>query len=397
MTSTTLTASTMTASHVDGHVPGGVFRFILNHFLVLPIGAAIALVWANTAGESYFRFAQAWAWPVNEIAMAFFLALIAQEVYEAVMPGGALHVWRNWLVPVAGAAGGIAGAGLTYALYVGLVHEAVLLQAWPVAGAIDLAAAYFVLRLVYPRRRNALAFLLVLAVATDAVIITAATVLSPAFEFNPVGGLLMVAMLTVAAILQRMHVRSFWPYWVGCGSLSWLSLYLMGIHPALALVPIVPLLPHDPRPIDLFDDRPDAAPIHHAEHAWNGLAQAALFLFGLVNAGVILQHYDNGTWAVLVAAVAGRPLGVVAGVGLAVLAGLRLPRHMGWRDVWVIALATTSGFTFALFVAALALPIGAVSSQITIGALSTSLGAVLAMAVAWLLGVGRFAARRKAA
>ncbi len=397
MTSTTLAASTMTASRVDGHLPGRAWRFILDHFLVLPIGAAIALVWANTAGESYFRFALAWAWPVNEIAMAFFLALIAQEVYEAVMPGGALHVWRNWAVPVAGAAGGIAGAGLTYALYVGLVHEAVLMQAWPVAGAIDLAAAYFVLRLVYPRRRSALAFLLVLAVATDAVIMAVATLRSPAFEFHPAGALLLISTLMLAVILRRMNVRSFWPYWIGCGSLSWLSLYLMGIHPALALVPIVPFLPHDPRAIDLFEDRPDAAPVHQAEHAWNGLAQAALFLFGLVNAGVILQHYDNGTWAVLIAAGAGRPLGVAAGVGLAVLAGLRLPRHMGWRDVCVTALATTSGFAFALFVAAMAVPIGAVSSQVTLGALSTSLGAVLAVAAAWLLGVGRFATRKNAA
>jgi NhaA family Na+:H+ antiporter len=371
-------------------------RFFLDHFLVLPLSVAIALVWANTAGESYYRFALAWAWPVNEIGMAIFLALIAQEVYEAVMPGGALHVWRNWLLPVAGAIGGVVGAVLVYGAFVAAVHQAALGQAWPVAVTIDLAAGYFVIRLVYPRRSAALAFLLLLAVVTDAFAMAVITLQAPDLRFAPAGALLLVAALGLGAALRSMNVRSFWPYWIACGTLSWLSMYWMGLHPALALIPIVPLLPHDPRPRELFEDRMDDQPVHRAEHTWNGLAQVALFLFGLVNAGVILTHYDAGTWAVLVAAVIGRPLGVLGGVALAVAAGLKLPRGIHWRDLTVIALATTSGFTFALFVAAVALPIGGVSGQITLGALSTSLGAVIAIVVAWLLGAGKFARRRMA-
>ncbi len=56
----------------------------------MPIGAVIALIWANTAAESYFHFAHRLSFFVNEIAMALFFALMAQEVYEATMPGGAL-------------------------------------------------------------------------------------------------------------------------------------------------------------------------------------------------------------------------------------------------------------------------------------------------------------------
>ena len=68
-------------------------RFVTDRFLWLPLGAAIALVWANTAAESYFRLAHTLAFPVNEIGMAVFLGLITQEAIEAVMPGGALaHV-----------------------------------------------------------------------------------------------------------------------------------------------------------------------------------------------------------------------------------------------------------------------------------------------------------------
>jgi NhaA family Na+:H+ antiporter len=167
----------------------------------------------------------------------------------------------------------------------------------------------------------------------------------------------------------------------------------MGIHPALALVPIVPLLPHDRRPGDVFADRPDDNPVHHAEHEWNGVAQIALFLFGLVNGGVILRHVDTGTWAVVVAAIVGRPLGIAGAVALASAAGLHPPRRMGWSDLTIIALATTSGFTFALFLGAVTLPIGAVSGQITLGALFTAAGAIITVGMAWVLTVGRFKPR----
>ena len=146
---------------------GLLVRFVLDRFLLLPLGAAIAIVWANTASESYFRFAHALAVPVNEIGMALFLGLIAQETFEAIMPGGALHTWRRWGLPVVAAAGGFAGAAVVYLGYVHLRHEQVLGQAWPIACAIDVAAGYYLLKLIYPRS-PALPFLLVLALATNA-------------------------------------------------------------------------------------------------------------------------------------------------------------------------------------------------------------------------------------
>ena len=38
--------------------------FVADRFLLLPIGVLMALVWANTAGESYFRFAHDLRFPV---------------------------------------------------------------------------------------------------------------------------------------------------------------------------------------------------------------------------------------------------------------------------------------------------------------------------------------------
>jgi hypothetical protein len=55
-------------------------RFAIDHYLALPIGAAAALVWANSRPESYFQFAHALAFAVNGVGMAFFLALVTKEV-----------------------------------------------------------------------------------------------------------------------------------------------------------------------------------------------------------------------------------------------------------------------------------------------------------------------------
>lgn len=369
---------------------GRVFRGILNRFLLLPLGAIIALVWANTDSEAYFRFSHALAFPVNEIGMAFFLALIAQELYEAMMPGGELNSWRHWLPPAVGALGGLLGAAVGFLLYVSVAHENVLAPGWPVAAAIDIGAGYYLLRLIYPHRHTVVSFLLLIAVITDAIALAVVSVQAPDFELHLRGFTLLVAALLGAVVLRRRKISTFWPYWLGCGTVSWLALYWMGVHPALALLPLVPLLPHLPRRGDVFADRIDREPTHFAEHQWNIVAQIALFLFGLVNAGVILKHADTGTWAVVAAAVAGRPLGILAAIAIAIQAGLHLPRRVDNRDLIVLALATTSGFTFALFLAAAVLPAGAVAQQLTVGALATTIGALLTLAAARLLRVGRF-------
>jgi Na+:H+ antiporter, NhaA family len=365
-------------------------RFVNERFLWLPLGAAIALVWANTAAENYFRVAHTLAFPVNDIGMAVFIGLITQEAIEAVMPGGALHTWRRWAMPIVAAAGGLLGSTFVYLGYISWSYEQVLAPAWPIACAIDVAAGYYVLKTIFRRRHAAADFLLILGLASNAVGILILAVW-PAFTPNHVGAaLLLISAVGLAAVLRRARVRTFWPYFLLCGTVSWFAFYRAGVHPALALVPIVPFLPHRPRRQNPFADPIDDGAVPRAEREWNAVAQAVLFLFGVVNAGVILRGVDTGSWAVLSAAIVGRPIGILAAVGLGLAVGFRLPAHLRWRELTVIALATTSGFTFALFAAATLLPPGAVLTQIKLGALSTVVGALLAYAAAWRLRVGTF-------
>ena len=86
------------ASHARGRrvavAPASVFprawHFALEYLVALPVGAGIALTWANLAPESYFRMAGRLAFGVNDVAMVLFFGSITKEIVEAVLPGGLL-------------------------------------------------------------------------------------------------------------------------------------------------------------------------------------------------------------------------------------------------------------------------------------------------------------------
>jgi len=365
-------------------------RFLVDRLLLLPVSVVIALVWANTASESYFEFARRLSFPVNEIGMAFFFALLAQEIVEAVMPGGALHSWRRWTMPIVAAVGGAAGAVSVYLLYVQLSYEAPLLQAWPIACAIDAAATYYVVKAIMPRT-GALPFALLVAIVTDGIGALVVAPQRPVLQTQAGGAALMTAALLLAVSMRAMKIRVFWPYLFVCGTISWVAFYWEGLHPAFALVPIVPFLPHEPRRLDLFADPRDDDAVHHAEREWHLIVKIVVFLFGLVNAGVILKGYDTGSWAMLAAQLVGRPIGLLVAVALAIAAGLHLPRHVGWREIVVIAFASSSGFAVALFFATGVLAPGPLLAQVKVGVLASAVGALIALAIARALKVGRFA------
>ena len=80
-----------------------VWNFITNYSLLLIFGAVIALIWANIDPHSYHAFVEFKIWDhapighyhhghrtltlhylVNDMLMAFFFAIAAKEVWEAV-------------------------------------------------------------------------------------------------------------------------------------------------------------------------------------------------------------------------------------------------------------------------------------------------------------------------
>jgi NhaA family Na+:H+ antiporter len=366
-------------------------RFIVDHYLVLPAGAVIAIVWANAHATSYFRAAQSLSFPVNDIGMAFGIAYVAQEVIEAALPGGSLYPLRHAVVPALAGIGGTVGAAVAYVGYVHVLNEDVLLRGWPVACAGDMFFCLAMARSIF-RRGAAVAFLLFIVLAGD--LASLILVSRPHFGVTPrAGGSVLIACAVILAMtFRRLRIESLWAYLGAAGLLSWCGCYWSGIRPALALLPILPFLPHSPRDV-IGDHHIGGAGLrasNHFEVAWKYPVQAVAFLFGLVNAGVLVHGYDTGTWAVLTASFIGRPVGILAAVGVAVLAGAQLPRTVGWKEIVTIAFAATPLLAFGLFVAAAIFPAGPLLMETKIGAIATAGGAVFAFGAARVLRVGRF-------
>jgi Na+:H+ antiporter, NhaA family len=369
------------------------FRFAIDHYLALPVGVVAALIWVQAHAESYFRFSHASSFVVNEIGMTLFLAVMTKEVVEALSEGGALHAWRLRSMAIVAGVGGMIGAGLTYFAYLETGDElSVLAPGWPITCAVDLAFCYFVVKGIFGRHA-AVSFALLLAIVTDILEVLIVALRYPVADVRVSGVVLMAAAILVAIALRKSRVRRAWPYITVSGGLSWAALFWGGLHPAFALVPVVPFLPHASRdPGFLVDPAPDAHdPLSEFERTWKYPMHIVIFLFGLVNAGVLLQGYGTGSWAVLTAALAGRPLGILIAVAGGIAAGLHLPLRIGWRELVVVAFAASIGFAFSLLVATQAFGIGPVLIEVKIGALLSLCGAVVALALAALLRVGKFA------
>jgi len=373
-------------------------RFAVDHSLVLPAGVAIALVWANTSAPSYTSFARALDFPVNDIGMVFFFALAAKEVVEATCPGGALHTWRRAALPVVAAIGGMAAPAAIFTAFALTTGHRALARGWAIPCATDVAFSYLVAKVIF-RDHPAIPFLLLLAIADDAFGLVILALFYPVGNVHVIAAaLLMSAALAAAFVIRRRQTRVFWPYVAAGGALSWTALFWGGFHPALALVPIMPFVPHATRDPGLFVDAPagEHDPLSEFEHRFKYPVQAVLFLFGLVNAGVVITAIGPGTWAVLVAIATGKPLGIGLAVAGAALAGLRLPQRLGWSDIVVVGCAAGIGFTVALFFATAAFPPGRYLDETKLGALLSVSSAGVALAVAAILRVGRFRASQAA-
>jgi NhaA family Na+:H+ antiporter len=365
---------------------------VIDNSLLLVAGAVTALFWANLDQQSYGRFAHALHFAVNGVGMVFFFALATKEIVEATVPGGALSSPREAGVPLLAAAGGMIGPAGLYALQAIVLERRELMPGWAVPCATDIAFSYLAARLIFPPAHPAIPFLLLLAIADDAFGLVLLAVFYPSAPLSPLGfAAFMIPALGAAWWLKRRGTRSFWPYVLIAGSLSWAALFLGGVHPALALVPIVPFMPHQARDLGLFDRREHELPdtLNRFEHAWKVPVQFILLLFGLVNAGVTLSSVGSGSWIVLSSLVIGKPLGILLTAFLAVRIGLRMPGGLSYLHTLVLGVAAGIGFTVALFFAAAAFPPGAILDEVKMGALLSFLAAPLAVILGRAMRLGR--------
>jgi Na+:H+ antiporter, NhaA family len=352
------------------------FLFESSGFLIA--GSLVALVWINMVDHAgYEHFIHPLEFWVNDVLMCMFFGIAAKEIRESILPGGSLSSPRKAAMPLFSTLGGVVGPAFLYVVGCWLFRQPSLIRGCAIPCATDIAFSYLVARIVFGSRHPAIAFLLLLAVADDAIGLLIITTCYPTGDINLLlfssfaGGAMCLGFI----MTRFLKFTSFWPYLIGPGILSWFGFYWGGIHPALALVPIIFTMPHERYDQGVFveidhDSHSIDDALNNFEHWWKRPVEIILGLFGLVNAGVMLSSVNLVTGLVLFSLLVGKPLGIVS---FALLGGylfkLELPDGMNKKDLWLVGMAAAIGFTVALFMSTAAFPAGAALDGAKMGAL----------------------------
>ncbi|MGB7344989.1 MAG: Na+/H+ antiporter NhaA [Pirellulaceae bacterium] len=390
-------------------------NFLYENSIFLVAGSVVALLWANLDAawghdtynhfmhfdlrglfapihaEGHGHHGPTFHFLINDVLMALFFAIAAKEVWEAILPGGALSDIRKAATPLIATAGGVIGPAVVYlggTLMLGRWDD--LGNGWAVPCATDIAFSYLIAKLIFGPGHAAISFLLLLAIADDAIGLAILAVFYPTAETNFSYLLLTATAIGIGLAMRKGKVKNFWWYLMIPGVLSWISFYMSGIHAALGLVPIIPTLPHAMSDKGLFaDDSEQMDTLNQFEHWWKNPVELILGLFALANAGVIFSSFGSGTWLVTAGLFVGKPLGIgLFAYGAMRFFKLELPSGMTMRHVIVIGCIASFGFTVALFVSTAAFPMpGGIQDSIKMGALISFLAPITAFGSAILLGI----------
>lgn len=344
-------------------------NFLSEFSIPLIAGVLVALVLANANEHLYHELLETpllgehgkifghtitFHFLMNDIFMVFFFGIAAVEITQAVLPGGSLNPISRAINPLLGTVGGVVGPVAVYfAMCVLFQVDDVVYKGWGIPTATDIALAWLVARLVFGNRHPAVSFLLLLAVADDAIGLGIIAIFypDPLHPVEPVYLLLTAIGIAVAFGFRVMKVKNFWPYILIAGVLSWCGLILAHLHPALAFVFIVPFMPagHGSH-AQLFADENEHTTLTGFEHSFKLPVDIGLFGFGLANAGVSLSGISEVTWIVLGSLVIGKTLGITLFSKGGSLLGFSLPEGMGFRSLLVASTIAGLGLTVALFV-----------------------------------------------
>ena len=331
----------------------------------LLIATAIALVWANVAGDSYRSVWEAgttlgpsWLhldltlgdWAADGLLAVFFF--IAGMEVKRELTVGELADRRAASLPVFAAVGGMAVPALV-ALAVSW-GAAVDGGAWAIPVATDIAFALGVLALAGTALPSGVrVLLLAIAVIDDLLAITLIAVL-----FTEDLALLWLAGGLLASVLYRLAFRyrldRAWLLWV-FAVVVWICVHASGVHATVAGILLGLLTPVRPR------DGEQHAPSERLEHRLHPFsAGVAVPVFALAATGIPLAAAgdaldDRIALGVFAGLLLGKVVGIFGGARLAVRLRLgTLPDNVTWGDVLPVAMLGAIGYTVSLLISRLA-------------------------------------------
>ena len=350
-------------------------NFLQEFSIPLILGVIGALIWANVDIASYQSFVNYVLFPftifghkmtlhflVNDIFMVFFFGIATVEIVQAVSEGGSLNPISKAINPLYATVGGVIGPVLLFFLLCYLLPLQDLLEhtsfrevinGWGIPTATDIALAWLIARMVFGKNHPAVSYLLLLAVADDAIGLIIIAVFYPDPAYSVEIGYLALSLLAMGAAFsfRKYNVKSFIPYIAIAGTLSWCGLIMAHLHPALALVFVVPfMLTSQKKHGEMFEDEPQHSTLIDFEHAFKLFVDFGLFAFGLANAGVLLTEVNSLTWIILSSLIIGKVLGISFFGILGDKMGFGLPQGMNYKSLVIAGLIAGLGLTVALFV-----------------------------------------------
>ncbi len=305
---------------------------------------------------------------INDIFMVLFFGIAAKEITEACLPGGALNPISKAINPLLATLGGVLGPVGLFLLVNAWVGDPAWTRGWGIPTATDIALAWLVARCVFGKGHPAVSFLLLLAVADDAIGlgIIAIAYPDPAHPTLWANALWILPGMVAALSLRLWKVQNWVPYVLVGGGLSWWGLYSAHLHPALALVFIVPFLPGPRRDWGLYEESSDYdaleeeahsrgthqahSPLENFEHNLKVFVDFGLFFFAFANAGVPFSGITGLTWIVVLSLLVGKTIGITAFSLVGEKLGFRLPDGMRLKQLALTGVIAGVGLTVALFV-----------------------------------------------
>lgn len=379
--------------------------------IALMASAAVALVWANAAPDSY---ASLWRvrvtigvtplalskplllW-INDGLMAVFFFLVGLEIKRELL-AGELASMRRAVLPVVAAVGGMLGPA---AIYSALNAGGPGARGWGIPMATDIAFALGALALLGNRVASSLrVFLAAVAIADDLGAVAVIAVFYTA-DLSVRAGQIAVLVLVVLVVISRLGVQRATPY-VVLGIALWVAVLKSGVHATIAGVLLAFTIPassaargRSPR-----QSAPLLERLEGRLQPW--VAFTVMPIFALANAGLSVSGdvlgplLDPTSLGIVLGLVVGKQVGVTASCWLLVRLGLAsLPSRATWGQLYGVALLCGIGFTMSLFIATLAFTDQDRLMAAKIGILTGSIVSAAAGCVV-LVGAARRSARAAA-
>jgi NhaA family Na+:H+ antiporter len=347
---------------------------------------------------------------INDIFMVFFFGIAAKEITEACLPGGPLNPIKKAINPLMGTLGGVLGPVGVFFILNAMMGEQAWVKGWGIPTATDIALAWLVARMVFGATHPAVSFLLLVAVADDAIGlgIIAFAYPNPNYPTLWLNTAWILPGMAIAYALRRMNVQNWVPYILFGGAFAWWGLYSAHLHPALALVLIVPFLPAPKSDLGLFEEENPFetdeekkhakehpgehghhahSPLENFEHQLKFFVDFGLFFFAFANAGVAFAGMNNLTWIILFSLLIGKTVGIAGFSWVADKIGFSCPDGMELKHLVVAGVVAGMGLTVALFVSAQAFTDLKIQGAAKMGALFSGGIFVIAFVLGKMLGV----------